>query len=324
MKYKAEDLWNKDSPYLEHKFGFKYILKLPVGKTFRYFYNQAEIAAYRAKKALGGASKAVSNFAKNTSKSMKKAFSTSKEYHPSAPKIPGLDHTPGTDPDGHKYVAKVKIGNKIRYFYSDEEYEAFNRRAIYEKSDPPFMDSFKKMKEPSTAEEDSTVVNPGYDANPNSDYSQNCTECTMVYEMRRRGYDVTYNTKKNFSAVDDKETVYKYNTLQRFNECFEGAEVMQFKRNPSGSGFKKAMKKMYPPNSRGDLQVCWKQGGAHSVVWETDKKGNVTIRDAQVSGKGKPITYDPDKLFKLTNQVFVTRLDNLKPRKNISNVIQSR
>lgn len=44
MIYKAEDLWNKDAPYLEH--GFKYLKKITIGGHTRYFYTPEALRAY--------------------------------------------------------------------------------------------------------------------------------------------------------------------------------------------------------------------------------------------------------------------------------------
>lgn len=334
MYYKAEDLWNKDSPYLEHKFGFKYILKLPVGKTFRYFYNQAEIAAYKAKKTANG-------LAKNTTRAIFKTFRPSKNKTVktvTVPKMPGLEHTSGTDPKGYKYVGKVKIDGKTRYFYSEEEYEAYRKRALYEKTDPEWMNQFKKTNGPMTAEEDAVSINPKYSTVGDKDYRMNCQQCTFIYEMRRRGYDVEYNEKYNYSGADGGDIAKKYNLDTANAYCFEGATVQYFKKNgehgkakdlsqlgnPTGADFKKTMKTSYPPNSRGNLIVVWKSGGAHSMVWETNKKGEVTIRDTQVSGKGRSTTYDPDRLFRKTKYVATSRLDNLKPKKTMLPLLQNR
>lgn len=327
MIYKAEDLWNRDAPYLEHKFGFKYILKIPIGKTFRYFYNQAEIAAYKAKKAVGNAVRSITTRGPSSSR---------KPLH--TPKTPGLDHTPGTDPKGYKYVGKIKVGNKMRYFYSEEEYQAFKNRAFYQETDPEWMKQFKKTDTPMTAEEDAVSINPKYSTVGDKDYRMNCQQCTFIYEMRRRGYDVEYNEKYNYSGADGGEIAKTYNTDVSSANCFEGATVQYFMKNgkhgnatntnqlsnPSGEDFKKAMKTSYPPNSRGNLIVVWKSGGAHSMVWETDKKGTVTIRDTQVSGRGRSTTYDPNRLFRKTKYVATSRLDNLKPKKAMLPLLQNR
>lgn len=334
MKYKAEDLWNKDSPYLEHKFGFKYILKLPVGKTFRYFYDQAEIAAYRAKKAVG-------NTFKKTSKTILNTFRPSRKntvVQNKIPQTPGLVHESGTDPHGYKYVGKVEVDGKTRYFYSEEEYEAYRKRAFYEKTDPEWMKQFKRTDGPMTSEEDAVSINPNYSTVGDKDYRMNCQQCTFIYEMRRRGYDVEYNQKYNYSGADGAEIASKYNTDNANAYCFEGATTQYFRKNgklekatdpsqlknPSGKEFKEQMKKTYPPNSRGNLIVVWKSGGAHSMAWETNRKGEVTIRDTQVSGKGRSTTYDPDRLFRKTRYVATSRLDNLKPKKTILPLLQNR
>lgn len=41
--------------------------------------------------------------------------------------------------------------------------------------------------------------------------------------------------------------------------------------------------KTYPANSRGNLMVRWVGGGGHSMIWETDVHGQLTIRDAQTN-----------------------------------------
>lgn len=345
MYYKAEDLWNKDSPYLEHKFGFKYIMKIPVGKTFRYFYNQAEIAAYKAKKHVN---KTVSNARKSFGDSvnhymqMRKVWKPLHKYTKKGEKVyfdvlsksnanPNLKYENGVDEKGHKYIAKLTEGGKTRYFYSQEEYEAYKNRQFYQnsKNEPEFLKDFKETNTPMTSEEDLVSVNPNIveknDFSKNPDYTTNCTECTMVYEMRRRGYDVEYNTKYNISASDDSYDSLIYNTSYRFSYCFEKPTSYAFNNVPNEKSFKKFMKTTYPPNSRGDLTVSWKDGtGGHSMVWETDSKGRVTIKDAQMSGTGAPTVYKPEQVFKRSMHVTVTRLDNLKPKKNITKVIQDK
>lgn len=60
MIYKAEDLWNRDAPYLEH--GFKYLKKINIGGHTRYFYTPEQLRAYyNADKKLANASRNVAN-----------------------------------------------------------------------------------------------------------------------------------------------------------------------------------------------------------------------------------------------------------------------
>lgn len=335
MKYEAEDLWNKNSPYLEHKFGFKYILKLPVGKTFRYFYNQAEIAAYRAKKALSVIPKKINDayqdqktitankYANKYEKKGEKNYS-SKQLNSKG----DLVHKSGVDEHGYKYVGKIEVDGKTRYFYSEEELEAYKRRQFYQSVEPEFMKEYPETNGPRTAEEDSISINTKYlgennQPNIDPDYTTNCRECTFIYEMRRRGYDVEYNEKTNISGSDMNDDTVKYNTGVGFSYCFEKPKVDVFRRNPTGDSFKRYMKSQYPPNSRGALEVQWKTGNSgHSMVWETDRKGNVTIRDTQTSGSGMPATYEPNQLFKRTKSVYIVRMDNLKPKPTLKKIMQ--
>ena len=46
MIYSAEDKWNNDAPYMEHR-SHKYYMKVGEGSSARYFYSPAEYMAYR-------------------------------------------------------------------------------------------------------------------------------------------------------------------------------------------------------------------------------------------------------------------------------------
>lgn len=344
MIYHAEDRWNGRNDELCHINGFKYIKKIPIGKTFRYFYSQAELAAYMAGKTINHIRK-TANTAINEYVQKNKVWKPLHHYTKKGETVyfdkakiknkdHNLQHIPGVDPKGYKYVAKMTSNGQTRYFYSEEEYEAFKNRQFYQdpENEPDFLKAYKENSKSNTSEQDLISVNPNIaetkngttSFSKNPDYTMNCTECTMVYEMRRRGYDVEYNTKYNISGADVSSDSLIYNTNRRFSYCFEKPTTYAFKRVPNEKSFNSFMKTTYPPNSRGDLTVTWKEGGGHSMIWETDSHGNVTIKDAQMSGTGAPTVYKPSFVFNKSIDVNVTRLDNLKPKKGITKVIQNK
>ena len=68
--------------------------------------------------------------------------------------------------------------------------------------------------DPHTAIENQKAVNPGYQkANSGSEYTTNCSNCSVAYDMRQRGYDVEAKgrseTAENYSGTDEISEIYK-------------------------------------------------------------------------------------------------------------------
>ena len=346
---------------------WKYIKKLKVGKSYRYFYDWDEWKAY-----LGGDSKAetgvktsgitatpkqsglAKSFVENAKKRKNKAteeikeraskgkkwFSNKlrnkdedndrkekpkKQKSKALPKSnnPKLIEENGVDENGHKYIAKVEINGKYRYFYTQDEYKAYVDREKYIAEEPDFMKGFRHSDVPYTAEEDCFNVNPyyGYDEH----FSVNCAECTAIYELRRRGYDVESN---GLTGILD-ERYLAYNTDQRFDIMYEDAKVQYCK--PTFRD-KSTYEELYsqidknPPGSRGDISIQWKTGGGHSMVWEKDLNGKIKIIDTQCSGNGYHTEYSLERLAKVCNNTTgsarIVRTDNLKLKSGITAIFQ--
>lgn len=236
----------------------------------------------------------------------------------------------------HKYIAKVKLKNgKHRYFYSTEEYNTYLRRQNYQKNEPSFMrkvkeidysDLSKKTKEFSK-ENDLLVTNKPY---PTKGYTKNCAYCTAAYELRCRGYDVVAN-------MDPDKAGNSPNTDKKMAGWYKGAEIKELKPMSFGekllvkSGLKKredytsfSAKELetalsnYPPNSRGNLSVSWKKGSGHSMIWETDVNGKVTVRDAQDDTKEVSL----DTLASYGCNPTFWRTDNLQLDESITEVFK--
>lgn len=241
----------------------------------------------------------------------------------------------------YKYVKKITINGKTRYFYSQEELDVYNKRSDYAASDPEFMKEFKRSKDPYTKQEDAALVNPLYDRRDNNnDYEYNCRECTMIYELRRRGYDVESNGVSGYvdhdsgilERIKGEYTSNKYNGSLR--PYFENPNTQKCQKTSSDEETARVITREIdknPPGSRGEIAVCWKDGGAHSMVWEKDEKGKITIIDSQLSGSGYHTTHTVEELSTRvdnTGKGFlwtakITRTDNLKLKKGMTKICKN-
>lgn len=193
----------------------------------------------------------------------------------------------GTEPKDHKYIAKIPLGNgKFRYFYSQKELQAYYKRHPEQKLDFPLK------KGNMTDDQDGDMVNPNYGkkgklgVSYDPGYMNNCYDCTLVYDARRKGYDVTaisdkdgiptemmnnfwVNGVKNTRTTDGRTKVPPIAISVKANS---NAEVKQLNSDLTEM----------PNNSHGNLTVQWQKGGGHSITWEK-KNGKVYIRDNQIN-----------------------------------------
>ena len=181
----------------------------------------------------------------------------------------------------YKYVERKKINGKYRYFYSKEELDAYNKRKEYQKNEPDYLKKLKHSTDPYTSDEDAILVNPNFGKKSNSDWYNNCAECSVIYEMRRRGYDVESNgvsgqPNSSFLPFQIKEymDMYKYNTEVRFDRLYENPKIQhveptkdlgEYSDKATAEAIRREILKN-PPGSRGDISVVWKDGGGHSMV----------------------------------------------------------
>lgn len=234
---------------------------------------------------------------------------------------------------GHKYIAKVKISDgTYRYFYDQDEYNAFLKKKEYQEDSPSFMDVFKKTPSTETSEEAMAKINPHVDwsysqykyyndlpdeqvkklkdsgkvsqktVGDTQAYDMNCMNCTTAYELRRRGYDV--------EAGSWRASNTKYASLENW---YEGVKVKEVKKT---NNLIKAIQSDNPPGSRGNLMVQWSNGGGHSMAYEVDSKGKVHILDPQTNS-----VVDEDKLPDLISSAHYARTDNLKLKEGVLDTV---
>lgn len=142
--------------------------------------------------------------------------------------------------------------------------------------------------------------------NKNYGYLNNCANCTLTYDLRRRGYDVDapwnhmgtdMDTITDWYKMDpEKDVEYwesdnKHNDWQPFTKE-ESAEIVQ------------SMTEQYPEGAYGHFVIYWSGGGAHDCVWSKEN-GKIIIRDCQ-SGE----IVNPHKYLQKSYEVSYFRADD--------------
>lgn len=194
----------------------------------------------------------------------------------------------------------------------------------------------KKKSHEMTPEKDAKAVNPGYH-NYNDNTKNNCTLCSLTFEMRRRGYDMiapkasqgffetTTNkwfkgSKTKYFSHDSKETDQEYVIRKRREELSNKYSDDKNVRKQK-SVFKKDKIRSEEMNkwihdeilkqgegARGEIQVSWSSNSGHSLAYIVEGN-NVAVYDGQTGKK-----YDDfSKLSKNIVDVNYTRRDNLEP-----------
>lgn len=181
----------------------------------------------------------------------------------------------------HKYIAKVPRGDgTYRYFYDQDEYDAYLKRLEYQENEPDFMKNV--VEETDENADDLEETNPNY-SRSSEKYSTNCWFCSNAYELRKRGYDVEAE-----AMTEDKAHMVRVPLNQDLSKSMaEG--MQQWYKDPvahdvASNDIRKldsVISNNEPKSSRGQLAILWKGGGGHSVVYEVNSSGEVTIVDSQ-------------------------------------------
>lgn len=136
----------------------------------------------------------------------------------------------------------------------------------------------------------------------------NCMLCTMTYDLRRRGYDVSANKASEGYFTEDLKRWYpkvKINSITGIDS--KGKNYTHGAQKDMIENVKKTI--ISEGNgSRGNLMITWKGlRGGHSVAYEVEN-GNLKIMDAQCN---KVYTNPDTFLKKCANTVEYARLDNV-------------
>lgn len=160
-----------------------------------------------------------------------------------------------------------------------------------------------KIKDPKktwTQEEDMKAVNPGYINLMSQGSRNNCVLCSITYDLRRRGYDVSANFATYGYTEDDIAYYYPgcvttYCTRDGATTSDQEEYIDQTLENLIATG----------EGARGTLCVSWMGGGGHSMAYEIHN-GQPVIYDCQI---GKKV--DAREILRYTTDSSVTRLDNV-------------
>ena len=231
---------------------------------------------------------------------------------------------------GKKKIHEMKINGKLDKTL--KKVEKNKTGEIDEKT------GFHKKTKEMSVEEDAKAVNPGHNREIEKTNS-NCVYCSMTYEMRRRGFDVTAELRDK--AMNGKKATVEafpgakpvpidYNHIYK-KPPYNSEYQAQFKLDDKSTmtklkqmdvlakqglnydiskAFNKTMKSDYK-GTRGSIMVQWPSGyGGHALSYDVDKKGNVSIIDPQVGTviTGKTV----DDYLARTRTIDVIRLDNVK------------
>lgn len=151
------------------------------------------------------------------------------------------------------------------------------------------------------------VVNPNYDKDIS--YQANCGNCSVAYEMRRRGLDVEANPSAGM-------------LVEEWEELFVGA-TMEFLKTKKGIPYVETLSErllQYGDGARGSVFVRWKaihQG--HFFSWEVEN-GKVRFIDAQDG------TLDAASYFENAagTSIRFVRWDNLEPSEQAKKAYKER
>lgn len=176
-----------------------------------------------------------------------------------------------------------------------------------------------KFKDPNkkyTEKDDMKAVNPGFH-NFDNNTKNNCMLCTMTYELRRRGYEVTANKASYGYGMNDTKRWFPKAEVKKVDDYFgviapkDRAWRMRVALAAQGINYKLAKQTKQAllqqgDGARGNLMVNFSNGGGHSMVYEV-KKNKFQIRDCQ---SGKLYRY-PTRILRYCTSAGYARLDNV-------------
>ena len=180
-----------------------------------------------------------------------------------------------------------------------------------------------KLKTSATAiDEDMALVNPNYNSASKAGYDENCAKCSLTYDLRRRGYDVTAASERN----EDGDTGL---SMAEVAKCYKDGEsairTMTMVASENKTSDKNQLARYikeeladYGDGARGNMGFAWTQGGGHSIAWEVEN-GVVVFRDCQTN---KKINFDD--FVDISNNINWMRTDDLTPTEEILKYVRNR
>lgn len=225
----------------------------------------------------------------------------------------------------HKYIAKLLINGKYRYFYTEAELNAYYNKNPEARAEREAMKEFDLIETPETEEQSMAEVNKnfhksmidsGVDLEPG--WSANCYDCSLAWEARHRGYNVEAQYDPNGGTDEEISSFYEgvksyVNSDGTIN--FDSSWDLDVAIEQKASNGKETMEETakmlndkYEDGARGCLDLYWQGGGGHNVAWEK-KDDEIYIHDAQNNTTEKMEDYSKAE-YVAPNQVAALRTDD--------------
>lgn len=132
----------------------------------------------------------------------------------------------------------------------------------------------------------------------------NCFECTIAYEMRKRGYDVQANDKRGATAA---EMLHAFDIKDSFSIQVSTINYNNFNNQRFANDFYDQVASNcleYGDGARGTLDVYWPLGGGHAMSWYIED-GEFHLIDPQDTSRDAR-----ECLINCNGKAEVFRLDN--------------
>lgn len=272
---------------------FKYIAKVPVGDTYRYFYSTEAYQAYiRGKNAVE----------EKLSKHLNATPSATAQEN--AKNFVLKSMLSGFGKSVYKVAAPALVAMQV------------------ELTTPDSFSDLKKIDNKQSSDDHVDAINPKY-KKTTYDYSMNCSFCTAAYDLRKRGYDVEANPISQVEGytIDDVCSWYKgAKSVSKTDVEFQYQK--QMKDNPREAPNKAEMLtetlKSNGEGARGHLALYWVGGGGHDIIWEVEN-GEVVYRDCQTGESMKDLEY-----LNYSYSYDYVRTDNLEPTEEVLRTVRNR
>lgn len=173
-----------------------------------------------------------------------------------------------------------------------------------------------RLKKNKTSKDDDLVkANPSYGMSDGTGNS-NCYACTIAYDLRKRGYDVTATEDNDGDVMSNIRKCYKNpkpvlvepSPAQMTKENYTDKDGVYHNKALTNEVRDNLLKE--PDGSSGYMAIKWTSGGGHAVAYEKEN-GKVMIYDAQTGQKVKL-----DKYLDVATDVAYFRTDNLEMNYN--------
>lgn len=129
----------------------------------------------------------------------------------------------------------------------------------------PQMFNYPRIVGEHSIEDDLRAVNPNFTEDPNSPWHNNCQRCVMVYEARRRGYDVEAQM-----LPSDNDSLLYMNPPDGWPYVYKNPDVVDCSANSGTQAMGNVIDQMveWGDNARGIVRVRFVGGGGHVFIAE--------------------------------------------------------